>query len=180
MKVKDILAQMQLENPEANVVVNKDDSGNTKLTVLPLEQTFGDPVNNNPEARETLGAHVDRIEKVRMAAAVFFGLTVRAIINSSEHNEWIELKVKSPTGKTVGSVEITLGYVMRQDKKEWKRDEFDSRQPGTQRFKDYPPDLSGYRCDVRGVRSAGAKLAEALQPLCEAPKWLEIMRDRDE
>ncbi len=183
MKVKELLAQMESENPDAEVLPARDEFGEVTLTVRRPENSFGEPLTNNQEAKKILGAHVHRIENIRAAICAFFGLAVNVKIHASPtapHFEWIEFRVKSPTGKTMMTAELSVSYVLKKSDGGWERPYVGNGSPEhRRRFYEAEPELSGYRCYVHEYEQTRSKINEALQKFTEAPKWNEVVRERE-
>jgi len=179
MKVKDVLAKMELENAEAEVIPVLDASGKVTLTVQAPEHSLGDPISNSEEAKKTLVSHIDRIERIRMAVGSFFGLPVAFKVHATQQGEWVELVVKSPTGRTVAIVEIRIKYVLQHSEYGWHQEPVGHQAGSLQRFRDVAPDIAGYDSCIHKYVITGQKLAEAIQRHCEAPKWLEVKRETE-
>jgi len=175
MKVKELLTQMGLENPEGEVAPVADGTGKFKLAVRPPENPLGDPMPSREEAVKILGAHVHRIEKIRAAIASFYGLPVRFKLHFSENSEYVELRIKSPTGKTMATITIGLWSFLQKDGTRWKEVQINhanSRSDCHKRFGDVSPDLAGYQCNPQKMPE-GVELSKVIEKLLEAPKWLE-------
>jgi len=174
MKVREIVNQLKYENPESEVLPISDDNGKFAITVLLPTHQFGEPLTENRDAKTALAGHVSRIENIRMVIATFFGLSVKSNIHLSKLAEWVELVVKSPTDKTIATIEITVGYVLQKDDGAWYRHHQGSSSDIPLRFSEVSPELAGYRCHVNKYVITGNALTEALKIHCEAPKCIEL------
>src|SRR5262245_44045748 len=112
MKVKEILSQLQFENPEAEVKPSSDGNGNIWLVVAPPAQPLGESMLADEAAVSALGAHAARMERIRSAVAAFYGLLVKYKLHTSTDSEYMELVVKSPTGKTMATVSLTINCIL--------------------------------------------------------------------
>src|SRR4051812_10667276 len=90
MRVKELRAKLELDNPEAQLVPTRDDDGEVGISVLPPAFPLGQPLPSSDEAVRVLLGHVQRVETIRLAIGSFYGLPVNFRIHTSEHGEWVE------------------------------------------------------------------------------------------
>lgn len=186
MKIRELLANLKYENPESEVVPISDENGRIALTVMLPDRPPQDvSMLGSEEARKLLGEHLGRIEKIRVAVGAFYGLPVVFACRSYPGGgDSVELKVKSPTGQTMVSLEIAVGYVLIKDGYDWRQETSEQHwgpngeERISRKFAELPADLVGYRMNIHKYVLTNAKLATAMSELCEAPKWLEYVAER--